>query len=110
MTPTTSAGPLLPAVPVPTTTEPHTVLIEREVRRADVRERALRALYPEHAGKFVAYRERWDGERLLEPFVVAVGESELEIERQLDALVPEVTADAVVRYLQPDQSALLMRL
>lgn len=81
--------------------------IDLDVRRAEARERALRALYPEHAGKFVAYRERWDAERLLEPFVVAVGSSELEIERQLDTLPPDVAQGAVVRCLLPDQQALI---
>lgn len=58
----------------------------------------LRKLYPD---RYVAYRERWDGDRLVEPFVLAVADTAAEVERVLSTLPPERARDAVIDYQLP---------
>ena len=56
----------------------------------------LRRLYPDH---YIAYRDEWDGTRLLEPFLLAVGANENGVRAALGTLSSEQSAEAVVRHL-----------
>lgn len=73
---------------------------ETPARQAARRER-FAALYREHPGKYVAFREVWKGDVLTEPFLLAVGDTIADVERQLDDHPPAVQADAVIDRLLP---------
>lgn len=62
----------------------------------------LARLYPEH---FVAYREQWDNDRIVEPFVLAVAADEIALAKLLDERFPAGRPDGFsIRYVgRPSQ-------
>jgi hypothetical protein len=53
----------------------------------------------QHPGKYLAFREEWDGDELREPFVVAVGETLEEVESATAALPTAERARVFIEFL-----------
>lgn len=77
----------------------------REAGETPERAKARTAAYAEarkqFANQWAAVREVWDGDRLVEPLVLATGASVGEVDEKLRQLFPNQIQDACIRYLGP---------
>ena len=69
--------------------------------RVRARREKWRQLRREYPNKFIAYRERWDGDRLVEPFVLAAGDSESQIADGVHALPSAEGEQATIAFVAP---------
>jgi hypothetical protein len=75
--------------------------------RSAARAARFAELAQQYPGQYIAYREEWDGARIVEPFLLAVAVDSIAIERALEALAPEQARDAVIHYLMPLDQAMM---
>jgi hypothetical protein len=104
-----------------TTTEPEADADERDPVQ-EMRERMLAAgftperakakrevqlqLQQQYPGMHALIREQWDGERLVEPYLLAVGATRTELYRLVEELSADAKQGAVITYIWPANKAM----
>lgn len=74
-------------------------------RRA-VKRTAWRELQGKYPGMYAVIREEWDGEILVEPYLLAVAASQEEIDRLAEQLPADQSEGAVITYIWPNNKAM----
>ncbi len=74
--------------------------------RAKAKREAQRELQRKHPGMHAVVREKWDGDKLVEPYLLAVAATHDEIDRLADALPEQLSEGAVVTFIWPPNKAM----
>lgn len=69
--------------------------------RGRVRGAVLAELRKRHPGQYAAVREVWDGDRLVEPYALAIGSTLADVRRQLRELPADQRDGVCIQVLAP---------
>lgn len=74
--------------------------------RIQAKRELQRELGRKYPGMHAVIREKWDGDKIVEPYLLAVAATLEEIYRLADALPEEVSEGAIITYIWPPNKAM----